>query len=88
MIRGWKSVIVYPGDFLVRHQHTDEAGVVHELERELSGEAWDNGPVVLSWDAVREGARGESWGAAGRKYQLSPATYPGLDRLLDDVGRW
>jgi uncharacterized protein (DUF4213/DUF364 family) len=26
--------------------------------------------------------RGESWGTAGRKYQLTPASYPGSDRLL------
>jgi uncharacterized protein (DUF4213/DUF364 family) len=27
--------------------------------------------------------RGESWGAAGRKYQLDEASYPGLEALLD-----
>lgn len=29
--------------------------------------------------------RGESWGAAGRKYQLTTSTYPGVDRLLDSA---
>lgn len=28
--------------------------------------------------------RGESWGAAGRKYQLTPSSYPGIDSLLSD----
>lgn len=27
---------------------------------------------------------GESWGAAGRKYQLAPYTYPGINSLLRD----
>ena len=27
-------------------------------------------------------ARGESWGRAGRKYQIAAADYPGLDRLI------
>ena len=31
--------------------------------------------------------RNESWGAAGRKYQLNPANYPGLDSLLERLGR-
>lgn len=28
---------------------------------------------------------GESWGAAGRKYQLVPSNYPGTDSLLSDL---
>ncbi len=47
--RGWYTVIVYPDDFIAPYEWTDEAGVVHEGERELSGEAWPDGPVVLSW---------------------------------------
>lgn len=30
-------------------------------------------------------AGGESWGAAGRKYQLVPSGYPGTDSLLSDL---
>jgi uncharacterized protein (DUF4213/DUF364 family) len=30
--------------------------------------------------------RGESWGTAGRKYQLSASNYPGLDRV-EEMGR-
>lgn len=30
--------------------------------------------------------RGESWGVAGRKYQLSSEVYPGISALLDRVG--
>jgi Mlc titration factor MtfA (ptsG expression regulator) len=50
--RGWHGVVVYPGDFRVRRQETDEDGVVHEWDDELAGEAFPGGPVVLSWDAA------------------------------------
>jgi len=59
---GWRSVVIYPGDFVARQQFVDEDGVSHDLERELSGEAWDRGPVVLSLEGVLEGLHGEVWG--------------------------
>jgi Mlc titration factor MtfA (ptsG expression regulator) len=46
---GWVGVIVYPGEFKVARSIVDEDGVVHEFDDELSGEAWPDGPVVLSW---------------------------------------
>lgn len=55
--RGWYSVVVYPDDFIAPFEYTDEDGVVHSGERELSGEAWPDGPVVLSW----HGAQGSGW---------------------------
>ena len=51
---GWVGVLVYPGDFRVKHEELDEHGVLHEWEDELAGESWEGGPVVLSWDAVTE----------------------------------
>lgn len=51
-LEGWTTVILYPGEFRVRHQHEDEYGLVSEEEGELSGEAWDIGPLVLSWTDV------------------------------------
>jgi MtfA peptidase len=50
--RGWRGIVVYPGDFRVRRTEVDEAGVVHEWDDELAGEAMPGGPVVLSWDAL------------------------------------
>jgi Mlc titration factor MtfA (ptsG expression regulator) len=47
---GWVGVIVYPGEFKVARTIVDEDGVVHEFEDELAGEAWPDGPVVLSWE--------------------------------------
>jgi Mlc titration factor MtfA (ptsG expression regulator) len=49
---GWTGIVVYPGDFRVRREWVDEAGVVHERDDELSGEAMPGGPVVISWDAA------------------------------------
>jgi hypothetical protein len=49
---GWTGIVVYPGDFRVRRQMVDEAGVHHEWDDELAGEAMPGGPVVLSWDAA------------------------------------
>jgi Mlc titration factor MtfA (ptsG expression regulator) len=48
--RGWSGVIIYPAQFVPRHQHMDEMGVVHETDDPYAGEAWLGGPVVLSWD--------------------------------------
>jgi Mlc titration factor MtfA (ptsG expression regulator) len=49
---GWTGIVVYPGDFRVRRESVDEAGVVHQWDDELAGEAMPGGPVVLSWDAT------------------------------------
>ncbi|HHH38974.1 MAG TPA: zinc-dependent peptidase [Sedimenticola sp.] len=49
---GWVEIVVYPGAFRTRHQQQDAAGLVSSEERVLSGEAWDRGPVILSWDDV------------------------------------
>ena len=39
---GFVSVILYPGEFVVRgREHVDEAGVVHIVDDILSGEAWE-----------------------------------------------
>jgi Mlc titration factor MtfA (ptsG expression regulator) len=50
LYRGWVGVIVYPGEFVIRKTVEDEDGVVHEVEHDASGEAWEGGPVVLSWE--------------------------------------
>ena len=49
---GFVGIVVYPGGFSARREEMDEHGVMHEYREELSGEAWDGGPVVLSWEDV------------------------------------
>lgn len=51
-LRGWSQLIVYPDAFRVNRSHVDAAGVLHEWEDELIGEAWEQGPVILSWADV------------------------------------
>ena len=46
---GWVGIIVYPGDFVIPRQVMDAAGVVHEYDDQVMGEAWYGGPVLLSW---------------------------------------
>lgn len=55
--REWHSIVVYPDAFVPERQHVDEAGVVHQHRTPLSGEAWEQGPVILAWEEVaRAGA--------------------------------
>ncbi|APR05486.1 zinc-dependent peptidase [Thauera chlorobenzoica] len=46
---GWVGIVVYPGDFVIPRREFDEAGVVHEYEDEVLGEAWEGGPVLVAW---------------------------------------
>ena len=52
-LRGWSQLLVYPDAFRVRRSHVDAAGVLHEWDDELVGEAWDHGPLILSWADVK-----------------------------------
>ena len=48
-LRGWRDILVYPGEFKVkRSHHDDRSGVVTESDDVLIGEAWEHGPLVLS----------------------------------------
>jgi hypothetical protein len=58
LYEGWVGVVVYPGEFRVRKEETDENGVVHSIDEELAGEAWPGGPVILSWEDVALKERG------------------------------
>src|SRR5690606_18802058 len=40
-MRGWRELIVYPDAFRVNRSHVDAAGVLHEWDDELAGEAWE-----------------------------------------------
>ena len=48
--RGWSSIVVYPGEFLVPRSLADDDGVVHEYVEPITGEAWEGGPLLLSWE--------------------------------------
>lgn len=51
----WHEVVVYPGTFRVRrHDRDEETDVVTEWDDELAGEAWSQGPIVLSWADIEQ----------------------------------
>lgn len=52
-LHGWSQLLVYPQAFRVQRNHMDAQGVLHEWDDELIGEAWEQGPVILSWADVR-----------------------------------
>jgi Mlc titration factor MtfA (ptsG expression regulator) len=60
--RLFKSVVVHPDEFVVRDRtYEDEDGVVHTGDDVLSGEAHEQGPVVLAWAEVEQSGRGEGY---------------------------
>ena len=51
-----RAILVYPGAFVVERSQGDGSGLTHESRRALSGESWQQGQVILSWDDVLSGA--------------------------------
>lgn len=45
----WSTLIVYEDAFRHEEDFVDDDGVTHVGVRELAGEAWLQGPVILSW---------------------------------------
>ncbi|HWK63103.1 MAG TPA: M90 family metallopeptidase [Eoetvoesiella sp.] len=57
LYEGWVEIVVYPGGFLIPRSEVHEDGVVHEYLLEASGEAWEGGPIILSWEDSEPGGR-------------------------------
>jgi MtfA peptidase len=51
--QGFHEIVLYPDDFVSPQRHRDASGVVHEWDAEHSGEAWQQGPVILAWPGVQ-----------------------------------
>jgi MtfA peptidase len=49
---GWVEIIVYPDEFMPRHEFRNDEGVVETDGASYSGQAWLHGPVILSWADV------------------------------------
>jgi hypothetical protein len=54
--RNLRQILVYPSAFVVERSQGDELGLTHETRRALSGESWQQGQLLLSWDDVVAGA--------------------------------
>ncbi|MGI4777517.1 MAG: zinc-dependent peptidase [Janthinobacterium lividum] len=46
------GIVMHSAEVVAHRKTVDEAGVVHEYEEVLAGEAMDRGPVMLSWQDV------------------------------------
>jgi hypothetical protein len=86
---GWVGVIVYPGDFLIPRRIVDEAGVLHEYEDEVLGEAWEGGPVLLSWFADEDAPAGVNVviHEFAHKLDMENGGVDGLPRLRPGMSR-
>ncbi|WP_217283751.1 zinc-dependent peptidase [Pseudaquabacterium terrae] len=74
------QVLLYPGHFVVERAAPRPGGVLQDERRQLAGESWQQGQVILSWEAVRNGA---AWPDDGENvvlhefaHQLDQATGP------------
>ena len=54
----WVGIVVYPDEFVVERQIEDEFGVIHEYSDVISGEAWEGGPLLVSWQDVQSAGNG------------------------------
>lgn len=58
----FKSVIVYPAEFVVPGRSwVDDDGIEHTGDDVLSGEAWEQGGVILAWDDVAASGHGTGY---------------------------
>jgi Mlc titration factor MtfA (ptsG expression regulator) len=48
----WVEIIVYPDEFVPRHEFRNEHGLIETDNTSYSGQAWLQGPVILSWADV------------------------------------
>ncbi len=51
------GIVVHPGSVVARREHVDDIGVVHGYDEVLSGEAMQDGPVMLSWQDVADAGK-------------------------------
>ncbi|MBM7335579.1 zinc-dependent peptidase [Alloalcanivorax marinus] len=88
---GWYTVIVYEDTFVTPDGGMDEFGVVHEEGRALAGEAWLQGPVILSWGDILQASSEDGYNVVlhelAHKLDMlddgpngAPPLHPGMDR--------
>lgn len=54
--RSLRSVLIYPDEFVVEESDEDEAGVVTEGTRVLTGQTFETSRIILSWRDVAAGS--------------------------------
>jgi MtfA peptidase len=63
---GWYDdfvgIVVHPDEVVARRTRMDEAGVVHDWDEVLAGEAMEGGPVMVNWRDVAKAGESASIG--------------------------
>ncbi len=92
--RGWHAVIVYPDEFVPAREVMDEDGLVWIDDEPKSGEAWEQGPVILSLTDALAGRERNGYNVVihemAHKLDLRDGAangHPPLHRGMDE-GRW
>lgn len=89
--RGWKTVVVVPDAFRRENAEHDRAGVVHEWEEEDGGEAWEEGPVTVSWEDVEASGWGDGYNVilheAAHVLDMRDGSLNGMPELHGDMDR-
>ncbi len=91
-LSGFRSVVVYPSEFMARgREEIDEDGVVHVADEVLCGEAWEGGPIVLAWDEVEDSGVGHAYNVVAHeiahKLDLLDGAVNGLPPLHPEMDR-
>lgn len=86
---GWVGIVVYPGDFVIPRRTVDEAGVLHEYDDEVLGEAWEGGPVLIAWFDEEDGPSGVNVviHEFAHKLDMENGGVDGLPRLRPGMSR-
>lgn len=58
---GFRGIVVHADTVVARREVTDDDGVVHAYDEELSGEAMEGGPIMLSWRDVDDAGESAQW---------------------------
>jgi len=87
---GFVSIVVHPDEFVVRNrEYDDEDGVVHVGDDVLSGEAWEQGPIVLAWSEVEASGVGSGFNVVvhefAHKLDLLDGAINGMPPLHRDM---
>lgn len=86
-----RSVLVYPGPFLVPQEEPDDLGLVYDEPVEQIGESWNAERVILSWPDVQAALAGGEINVVAHEFahQLDDES-PEADGapLLTDYARW
>jgi MtfA peptidase len=66
---GFVAIVIYPDEFVIRNRETvDEDGIVHTEDAVLTGEAWEQGPVILSWQDVEASGQGAGYNVVAHEF--------------------